>query len=242
MTDAATLVKLVEKVVRGDPDASDHLVAFSAMTGVPRELSQIANLIDILLLHRDVHDYRLEAVIQDLLNAQSKLEKANMDGLTGLPNRSLFHEYLQRSCEQTMMNNSVVALLFIDLDKFKAVNDTYGHDAGDELLKQASERMVACIGPDDVLARLGGDEFTVILNNLPNEDRATEVAKNIIEELRRPFQLAAAEVKIGCSIGGSFYPTEADTAIGLVKNADIAMYQAKASGKGLFTRYKSIRR
>ena len=168
-----------------------------------------------------------------------ELVEAKHDSLTGLPNRALFHEKLNKECESVETKDSGVALLFIDLDKFKQVNDTMGHDAGDELLIHVSKRIQASTRTGDVVARLGGDEFTVILP-VADEKEVVRVATRIVEELNKPFSLTAGIANIGGSIGISFYPAEADSPISLVKNADIAVYKAKERGRNNFQFYRDL--
>lgn len=171
---------------------------------------------------------RLRAQVKQAQERENALAYA--DTLTGLPNRQLFNDRLNMALALGYRQLSKVALMFIDLDGFKAVNDTLGHDAGDLLLKQVAERLKQVTRDTDTVARLGGDEFTVILNVRERND-VEMVAKKIIEALSRPFDLAGKEGKIGASIGIAMYPQDGNTAADLIKKADAAMYEAKTGGK-----------
>jgi diguanylate cyclase (GGDEF)-like protein len=151
--------------------------------------------------------------------------------LTDLPNRSLFLDRLNQNLKQSKRYGRKFALLFIDLDGFKSVNDTLGHDAGDELLKKTGKRIVDCVREADTVARIGGDEFTVILSSITSVDDAQTVAQKIINTLSTPFKIKDQEAQIGASIGISAYPDNGMDAEILLKNADDAMYRAKNSGK-----------
>ncbi len=157
--------------------------------------------------------------------------QANYDPLTGLPNRLMFADRLATALLRGRRERHSVGLLFIDLDGFKKVNDTLGHKAGDDLLKEISIRLAACVRSDDTIARLGGDEFTVILPNIHGPGDTEVVAKKIIERVREPINLADTEVYVSASIGITLYPDDADDEETLVKHADTAMYEAKAAGR-----------
>ncbi|HEY9873404.1 MAG TPA: CHASE2 domain-containing protein [Candidatus Obscuribacterales bacterium] len=157
--------------------------------------------------------------------------QAYHDSLTGLPNRKQFYERLSQCLENARNNNKLVALLFLDLDGFKQVNDKLGHDMGDQLLKLVAHRLTGCLRGSDVVSRLGGDEFTVILPAVPKVEDATRVAEKIIMTLAEPFLLQEHKVLITVSIGISLYPLNGEAADILIKNADAAMYSAKELGR-----------
>lgn len=159
---------------------------------------------------------------------------ANYDKLTSLPNRSMFMDRLNQNLKQSTRYNRKFALLFIDLDGFKSVNDTLGHDAGDELLIAVAKRLKACVRDSDDVARLGGDEFTVIFTTINSLDDAGSGAEKIIRTLSEPFSIKGHDVKIGASIGISVYPDNGDNIEILLNNADSAMYQAKNEGKNTY--------
>jgi diguanylate cyclase (GGDEF)-like protein len=159
------------------------------------------------------------------------------DGLTALPNRSLFNKLLSQAISHAQRNGRQLAVAFIDLDRFKQINDTLGHEAGDELLKEVASRRKGCLRYSDAVARLGGDEFVVLLTELVEEKYAAIVAQKIITTIAKPFVLLGQEFRVSASIGISTYPTDGLDEQTLTKNADIAMYQAKEDGKNQFQFY-----
>ncbi|MBF0181938.1 MAG: EAL domain-containing protein [Magnetococcales bacterium] len=164
-------------------------------------------------------------------------EQAEYDALTGLPNRKLFQDRLEQTILLAERNHGNFSLIFVDLDRFKWVNDTLGHDAGDQLLVEVSRRLRGVVRKSDTVARLGGDEFTVILSHILHESMAELVARKILEQLVVPFVLKGQEVTISGSVGIAIYPTDGMEAPELSKNADCAMYQAKESGRNAFRFY-----
>ena len=157
--------------------------------------------------------------------------QAYHDILTDLPNRMLFKDRLGLAVLQAKRNDSCLALLFIDLDRFKLVNDTLGHGIGDQLLQQTAIRLKACLRSGDTLARLGGDEFTAVLPELNDRQDAVVIAEKFLECLRLPFQLAGQSLHISASIGIAIYPGDGESLDELLRNSDIAMYHTKAEGK-----------
>ncbi len=166
-------------------------------------------------------------------------EMALFDSLTGLPNRVLFMDRLNQALSISRRHRHKVGLLFLDLDRFKNVNDTLGHAAGDMLLKETAVRLKDCVRESDTVARLGGDEFTIILTQIVTEDDAAVVAKKVIETLSNRFKLGDHECSIGTSIGISTYPSDADSPEILLKNADAAMYNAKDQGRNNYQFFKT---
>jgi diguanylate cyclase (GGDEF)-like protein len=157
------------------------------------------------------------------------------DHLTHLPNRRLFKDRLELAMAQTVRKGGGIGVMFIDLDRFKLVNDTYGHAEGDELLKSVAQRLLRCVRTSDTLARQGGDEFTILLPDLVHAEDATLIAKKILELFASPFIVAGQEFRATASIGISVFPRDGETAELLLKNADIAMYKVKSSGKNGYT-------
>lgn len=161
------------------------------------------------------------------------------DTLTNLPNRNLFHDRLKVAIAHAKRNGGMVAVMILDLDHFKTINDSLGHHIGDLLLKAVAERLTRCVREGDTIARTGGDEFTIILPDLVHALNTIIVASKIIDALNQPFRLEGHEIHTTTSIGISLYPLDADDKEDLVKKADIAMYLSKARGKNTYRFYKS---
>ncbi len=157
------------------------------------------------------------------------------DSLTGLPNRASFNEKINDALMRAERSGSGVALMFIDLDKFKPINDTLGHDAGDIVLKVVAERLLDIIRKTDTAARLGGDEFVLILDNVANPEDVTETAKRLLEEVRAPIDVGTTTCSVGLSIGISHFPSNAKTVPELLNAADQAMYKVKEAGRNNFS-------
>lgn len=176
--------------------------------------------------------------ITPIKQAEQQLQKmATHDALTNLPNRVLFQDRLDNALAQAHRNNRTVALLFLDLDGFKTVNDTLGHEYGDQLLQSVARRLLNCIREGDTAARLGGDEFVVILPNSGQLANVTDITDRICTAINRPFNLGQHTANIAVSIGISLYPQHGQDAKTLLKNADDAMYQAKQQGKNRYCIY-----
>jgi diguanylate cyclase (GGDEF)-like protein/PAS domain S-box-containing protein len=163
--------------------------------------------------------------------------QAYYDLLTGLPNRRLFHDRLGMEIRKANRANLSIALLFIDLDYFKEVNDTLGHDVGDILLQEIARRISTCVRESDTVARLGGDEFTVILPELPDARHIDDVAQKIVSKLAEPYNIGEKIVNVSASVGITLYPTDANGISALMKNADQAMYVAKSKGRNQFSHF-----
>jgi len=178
--------------------------------------------------------------VTDRKRLESKLiHDALHDPLTGLANRVLLRDHLQRSLARRDRNGGTVALLFVDLDDFKRVNDTYGHAAGDEILVRVAERLLAAVRAEDVVGRQSGDEFAVLLDSVRGADEAVVSAERILRELRRPIQLGARSILVGGSIGIALASDAEATAEHVLTQADAAMYAAKAAGKSTFALYEA---
>ena len=158
-------------------------------------------------------------------------QQANFDPLTGLPNRRMFHDRLEQDLKKAHRDGNRIALLFLDLDRFKEVNDTMGHSMGDQLLKEAAKRLLRCVRDTDTVARLGGDEFTVTLINIQESSDVERIAEDILTKMCEPFQLGDELAYITTSIGITLYPDDAGDIDTLIKNADQAMYVAKQLGR-----------
>ncbi len=162
------------------------------------------------------------------------LHLAHHDALTGIPNRLLFYDRLNQALARARRDKELTGVLFLDLDGFKLINDTYGHDAGDLLLQEVTKRIKACVRDSDTVARMGGDEFTVILCNVETAESINLVARKIIDAIATPVLLNGKNCSVGTSIGISCYPKHGETSDLLIKVADTAMYLAKQSGKNCF--------
>lgn len=156
------------------------------------------------------------------------------DNLTALPNRILFYDRLNHAITQARREKESIAVLYLDLDGFKVINDTFGHNVGDALLREAAKRIQACVRDSDTVARMGGDEFMVILSSMQTSDYNDRVAKKIVETIASPFVLNGKNCSVSVSIGIARYPENGETAEQLVKISDAAMYLAKHSGKSCY--------
>ncbi|OUS24416.1 hypothetical protein A9Q99_24725 [Gammaproteobacteria bacterium 45_16_T64] len=186
---------------------------------------------DVVLIFKDITERKK---IEDQLNYM-----AQYDALTGLGNRNLFNDALESSILRANHSKDSFALMFIDLDRFKQVNDSLGHEAGDSLLKDVTDRLNSCVRNSDVVCRLGGDEFTIILEGQNIFSAAERVSEKVLRFLSIPFSVENQKIYIGASIGIVFYPDMADDANDLVKKADMAMYQAKRDGRNCYKIFES---
>ncbi|MRW84974.1 EAL domain-containing protein [Pseudoduganella sp. FT26W] len=192
--------------------------------------------------------FRYVALLGDITQKKASEEliwrQANFDTLTGLANRRMFHEHLRLEMKKTDRSQLPMALVFVDLDYFKEINDTLGHDKGDMLLKQVATRLLSCVRSTDTVARLGGDEFTVILSELNNASDVVRIAQEILKKMSTPFHLGDSEDRqiahISSSIGITLYPEDGADAETLIKNADQAMYTAKQQGRNRFNYFASF--
>ncbi|SFI24156.1 PAS domain S-box-containing protein/diguanylate cyclase (GGDEF) domain-containing protein [Collimonas sp. OK307] len=171
---------------------------------------------------------------------QALLKMANIDALTSLPNRHWLMKFLPAALNQARKRNTMFAILFIDLDNFKAINDTLGHEAGDQLLQEAAIRLQSVLRPVDKVVRLGGDEFTLLLDSFASQEEVAQVAARINQKFSVPFEISEQKkvVFVGTSIGISLFPHDGNDSATLLRNADIAMYSAKSAGKGQFRFYE----
>lgn len=181
---------------------------------------------------------RMVGVTQDITEQreqqQALYQAAHFDRLTGLPNRALFHERLEHQCQE-MVGDQSFALLFIDLDRFKTINDTLGHSAGDELLRQMTRRLQEVLTARGFIARLGGDEFAVLLSRQSEVEDHEAIARDLVEGLSRPYRIQQQNAYVTVSIGIALYPADGRDPENLLKNADMAMYSAKAQGRNTYT-------
>ena len=162
------------------------------------------------------------------------------DALTGLPNRLLFKDRLTVALSHAQRGHERLAVLFLDLDRFKVINDSLGHTAGDQLLQAVAWRIQSCVRESDTVARLGGDEFTLLLPQLTHSEDAARVAQKILQAVQHPFTVEGRELFITTSVGISLYPEDGEEAETLIKNADTAMYQAKAEGRDNYQLFNAL--
>ena len=208
----------------------------------PVELTVSETVLDgtpqFILILRDITDRKLTQARLSFL--------ANFDSLTGLPNRVLFRDRLEQAMARARRSGEPMALMFLDLDHFKVINDSLGHEVGDQLLRQVAELLKGCLRSVDSVARakggetftvsrLGGDEFTVIAEHLGSAEDAAHIARRILDALESPIQMSEHELHVSASIGISMYPSDDTDQDGLVRHTDMAMYRAKAMGRGTFS-------
>ncbi|MDA8129483.1 MAG: EAL domain-containing protein [Betaproteobacteria bacterium] len=178
--------------------------------------------------------------ITSIKEARDRVEyTAHHDALTGLPNRLLFRDRLEQALVLSRRSGSGVAVLFLDLDRFKVINDTLGHEAGDLLLREVAQRLTGCLRGEDTVARMGGDEFVVIQKGVAQPEDAALLATRMLTEISRPFSLGGHEIVTGLSIGISLYPEDGEDVSTLLKNADAAMYRAKDKGRNGYQFYSN---
>lgn len=180
-----------------------------------------------------------EKLLAQLYNSTTALsEIANNDALTGLPNRRLLEDRMMQALKAAKRSDDIVAVLFLDLDFFKTINDTYGYAAGDELLKLAATRLSNLLRSEDTVARIGGDEFVILLPTLADAEQAIIAADKLVKALAKPFTLAQQTVQLAVSVGIALYPQHADEPSDLINRADIAMYAAKRKGRNCHAIYQ----
>ena len=182
--------------------------------------------------------YSIRSEAEDRIKIELAMQEVNIDDVTGLPNRKLFYDRLEVDIKRADRRQLPLALLFIDLDHFKEINDTLGHAAGDVLLKEAGKRLGEHIRESDTITRLGGDEFTITLGELKDPDRIADIASKVLRDLAKPIKLNGHVAYISASIGIALYPQDATNASDLLRNADQAMYEAKAKGRNRFIYFK----
>lgn len=240
------------KVLMPEPNRSMHdtYLRNYHKTGQKHVIGQYREVVG---LHKDGHEFPIEINIaemeldgikhfvgltrdiSDRKRAEEKItQMALFDQLTGLPNRAHFYQSLDAALAQARRINSQVALMFIDLDGFKAINDNLGHNAGDQLLQEIGQRLNHSIRESDLAVRLGGDEFTIILNNLRNLEIIPKIADKLIQVVNQPIQIYDNTCHVGASIGIAVFPDHAEDKESLITAADRAMYEAKNAGKNDF--------
>ena len=178
---------------------------------------------------------QLQEEVFERMQAEQRIwHVAHHDSLTGLPNRTLLHDRLQQALAQAQRGRHRVAVMFLDLDRFKSVNDTLGHAIGDELLKHVADRLKVAVRAVDTVSRLGGDEFVIVLHEMASPDDVVQVAEKILDALAQPVTIDGHQLRPTTSIGISMFPDDGDEVFSLMKSADTAMYHAKSSGRNTF--------
>ena len=225
--------RLVEPLL----DGSTELLIFETI--LRREDESVYNVQVHLQLDKDQTEPLFMALVLDITERKRAerviWRQANFDALTHLPNRSMLQDRLTQEMLRADRSGNKIALLFIDIDRFKEVNDTLGHDIGDRLLVAAAQRIRECVRASDTVARMGGDEFVVLLAQLPDSMLASGLAQGMLDALRLPFDIDGQQVVVSGSIGVTLYPDDARDGDGLLKNADQAMYVSKARGRNQYS-------
>ena len=193
-----------------------------------------------ILLRLIFHNIKREKLVTQLSNSTSILaEIANNDALTGLPNRRLLEDRMSQALKSAQRAESIAAVLFLDLDLFKSVNDTHGHVVGDQVLKMVAQRLTNLLRAEDTVARIGGDEFVVLLQNLTDEQQVKITADKILNVLAAPYVLDKQKILLGASVGIAMFPPHGAEPNDLISHADIAMYAAKRQGRNCYAIYQA---
>ncbi len=251
-------------LVRGDPGirfyagmplvlpGGEAVGTLCVIDRVPRRLDAAQRMALEILARSVVTELELRQRVVELETEVTRRQEAEMrimhlatrDPLTGLPNRAALMDRLQQGIKTAKRDRSLMAVLFMDLDRFKWINDTLGHDVGDTLLQQIAGRLTHLLRDSDTVARLGGDEFAIILPSLHGAEEAELIAQKIIDSVLQPMTLRGHHVQVGCSIGLAIYPVQGETEEALLRHADLAMYQAKESSGNqyqVFSEYMNSR-
>jgi len=230
----ATFVAFMDSVARGNKGSLEFEII--GLKGTRRWLESHA----VPMTEEDGERVVL-AVTRDITErkrAQAQLAfLAHHDLLTGLPNRALYTDRLEQAMIEADRHQRLVGVVFLDLDRFKNVNDTLGHDAGDALLKAAAERLIGAVRKGDTVARLSGDEFTLVLADMSHAEDAARIAQKILEVFEAPFHIGGRELYLTVSLGVTLYPTDGSNSQELLRNADVAMYRAKEAGRNSYAFY-----
>ena len=216
----------------------DHTFEYR-ITAADGSIVWFRNIVTVVVEHDQVQ--KLRGVMVDITEKKHAEERltflAHHDGLTDLPNRLLFMDRLSQALARVKWHQRLVAVLYLDLDHFKRINDSLGHDMGDLLLKSVAERLSSCVRAGDTVARIGGDEFTIALADVAQAEDVPKVAQKIVDAISKPFSLMGQEFFITISMGISIFPNDGQDAQALLKNADSAMYRAKEQGRNHYQHY-----
>ena len=216
-------------VITAQPDHKLRALAAGAKDFITKPFDlvevkmRIHNNLEVRLLYKQLEDY------------SHALESLAMhDALTGLPNRRQLMDRLSLGIAHALRNKRTMAVMYLDLDGFKQINDTLGHDAGDTLLRMVADRLVAAVRQEDMVARLGGDEFVIALWEISHTDGVTALVAKVIEAVSQPYNINNCDVNITASVGVGIYPTHGEEVVSLMKSADQALFEAKRTGKNDF--------
>ena len=222
-----------------DYRARSNVVGDDEIASLARSFNHMLDVIEERESARDMAEQALRDSKLNLENAVQELQYlANYDSLTELPNRALCMDRITGALQRASRENRKVAVVFLDLDHFKEINDSLGHAVGDDLLKAASQRLLSCLRRGDTLARLGGDEFVIVLEDLQEDMNVVSVMEKIIETFSQPFTVAEYSVTTTVSLGACVYPMDGNDVQTLMRNADAAMYRAKESGRNTYQFYQ----
>lgn len=239
----------------GKTDASPEVERFMATdrsrTQQMIDRSPLKANFDVSRVLRDLQDRfsytdNMSNEIEEMIEAQVEVRtrelfrQANYDDLTHLPNRAYFHSTLEELVVRAKQREGEFTLLFLDLDGFKNVNDTFGHHAGDELLRNVSARLISAVREGDIVSRLGGDEFVVLLSGLSDREMIEGICKRMIGEVRRPYWIDQNDIQISTSIGVACYPMDAKSSTELIEKSDKALYLSKDNGRNTFSFYGDV--
>ncbi|MGV6827677.1 MAG: putative bifunctional diguanylate cyclase/phosphodiesterase, partial [bacterium] len=206
--------------------------------GVNNMLTQIQKRDQMLARHTETLEKKVQERTSELRQLTEQFKhRAYHDELTGLPNRALFEDRLSHALDVAKRHQQRLAVMFLDLDRFKIINDTLGHAAGDKLLCHVASTLTHCLRAEDTVARLGGDEFTVLLQNVENTELAGKTARKIIKTIQQPVEIDGHELHISTSIGIAMYPDDEKDTVGLMRCADAAMYLSKEGGRNRYHFY-----
>ena len=232
---------LEQNITRSQVDYNKELMWLLLALGVV--VSIVIAITVIYWLNREIERRNLiETELEERVKSRTQrlAHIATHDTLTSLPNRTLFNAQLEQAIKRSHRQKNFTSLFFMDLDRFKQINDQYGHDVGDKVLIEACRRISGTIRNEDIFARIGGDEFTLILGNLANQSAVLPIADKIIAAINQPFEFAGEQLHLGISIGISFYPVDGETMDILITRADNAMYKAKRAGKNHYVTVSAI--
>jgi diguanylate cyclase (GGDEF)-like protein len=239
-----------EVAILSDDELGRMAAAFRGMMAYQSRMVEVADAVAGGDLTQDVHPqssrgrlgFALECMVTNLRKLVARLEKlAFSDALTGLPNRAVFLDHLQNALTRSRSEGTLVAVLFLDLDDFKPVNDTFGHEVGDRVHMTVADRLQGCVRPTGRVCRLGGDEFTILMEGVVDAEVAGHVARQVIDTLARPMHLAEQTLLVSSSVGIALGPGGYETPADLLRAADTALYTAKQGGKAQVALLESCR-